>query len=433
MKIQKEITEPYNYTVDISKSGLKAIFISGRCKSKKQTKFKTDQDLRVELNGSRFKEIPPASPSASLGGQKKNIQLFNIPPSFNGSKLKELKKTVVFLTVLEKGKNLISLIPKNGAFIEEIKIQELAGVQDVKFEIEEQAEDGDRRPWYTFTLVDLPLSYLSAEITVERRLFDSDDVKIIIDGKVKRSAKGGKYKFWYIVGGLLSWIIWRRKGSRRKTGVNFSESLDSGIHYIEFYADRRPILHEIGLSLKYAETKAKKRANNIIQKNALIIKDSAKEFKVDPVMVGAVIYQEQATNVNFVDILTDYIGGLLHLNTSIGIGQVRINTAKFLEGFYPKLDPYRQDSWFIDYNIVRMERLKDPLTNIRYVAAKIHFSQERWERTGFDIKDKPEILGTLYNIEDVANPIEPHTEPGSNKFGRGVKENYNKVKKLLGL
>lgn len=423
MEIKNKITESYNHVINISKSGLVAIFISGRCKSKKQIKSKIDENLRIEINTSKFREIPP----------EKNIQLFNIPPAFNGSKLKGLKKTIVFLTVLEKGENLISLIPKNSAFIEDIEIQELTGAQDVKFKIEDQAEDGDKRPWYTFVLIDLPLSHLFAEITIERRFFDSDDVKIIIDGKVKRSIKGGKYKFWYLIGSLLVWIIWRKKGESRKIKVDFSETLDSGVHYIEFYVDRMPILHEVGLNLKYAETKTEKRASNIIQNNALIIKDSAREFKVDPVIVGAVIYQEQATNVNFVDTLTDYVGGLLHFNTSIGVGQVRIDTAKFLEEFYPKLDPHRQNSWFIDYNIARMERLKNPLTNIRYVAAKIHFSQERWEKAGFDIKDKPEILGTLYNIEDVANPIEPHIEPESNKFGKGVKENYNKVKGLLGL
>jgi hypothetical protein len=51
VKIKREITEPYNYTVDIFKSGLVAIFISARCKSKKQTKSKIDKDLRVEING----------------------------------------------------------------------------------------------------------------------------------------------------------------------------------------------------------------------------------------------------------------------------------------------------------------------------------------------------------------------------------------------
>lgn len=170
-----------------------------------------------------------------------------------------------------------------------------------------------------------------------------------------------------------------------------------------------------------------------MQDYASIIKYTAKEFDVDPVIVGAVVYQEQAENVNFVDTLTDYIGGLLHLNTSIGIGQVRIKTAEYLERHYPELDPCQENSSFIDYNTARVEWLKDPLTNIRYVAAKIYFSQKRWEEAGFDIKDRSEILGTLYNIEDVANPINPHDNPEANEFGKGVKKNYKKIKKLLSL
>lgn len=104
-----------------------------------------------------------------------------------------------------------------------------------------------------------------------------------------------------------------------------------------------------------------------------------------------------------------------------------------LEKHYPNLDPHRIDSIFIDYNAVRVTRLKDPFTNIRYVAAKIHFSKNRWEKAGFDLENNPEILGTLYNIENIEKPIEPHANPETNEFGKGVKRNYNKVKKLLGL
>lgn len=60
-------------------------------------------------------------------------------------------------------------------------------------------------------------------------------------------------------------------------------------------------------------------------------------------------------------------------------------------------------------------------------------TQEGWRKAGFDIIGKPEILGTLYNIEDIARPVKPHPNPRSNEFGKGVKRNYNKVKILLGL
>lgn len=414
--MKKKISRPYRYTINISKPGLVAIFVSARCKSRRRVGSSSDEDLRIEINGARFREIPPV----------KRTQLFNIPPSFNGSKLRGLKKTNVFLTVLNAGENIISLIPQETAFIEEIKVQELPLVQDLWFEVKQQAEDGDRRPWYTFVLIDLPLSSLTADITTKWRFRDSDDVKLIIDNKVQKNQFSLFYRNW-----LWSGSIFKKLLQREAQTKTIEPNLSQGMHYIEFWADRMPLLHKVGLNLKYTETKAEVRANTLVKNYASLIKLAAKEFMVDPVMVGAVIYQEQATNVNFVDTLTDYIGGLLHLNTSIGIGQVRVKTAEYLEKYYLELDPNRQDSLFLDYNVVRVERLKDPSTNIRYVAAKIHFTQERWEKAGFDIKDKPEILGTLYNIEDVDNPATPHASPDANDFGRGVKKNYEKVRKLL--
>ncbi|OGY92753.1 MAG: hypothetical protein A3H70_02125 [Candidatus Komeilibacteria bacterium RIFCSPLOWO2_02_FULL_48_11] len=151
-------------------------------------------------------------------------------------------------------------------------------------------------------------------------------------------------------------------------------------------------------------------------------------------MIAGVIYQEQATNVNFADAMADYIGGLAHVNMSIGIGQVRVKTAEALERVYSQLNPTVAGEQVIQSNAVRVEFLKHPLMNIRYVAAKLKFDQERWKKAGFDISSKPEILGTLYHIEDVANPhIAPYAHPDSDEFGAGVKHNYAYVRDLLGI
>jgi len=420
MQIKKQLKdECLNHEIKITKAGLVAVFVSARCKSKKQINSNVDEDLRVEINSARFREIPP----------RKYIQLFNIPPAFNGSKLKRLKKTVVFLTVLTKGKHIISLIPKNSAFVEEIKVKELSGMQKVKFDINEQAEDGDRRPWYAFVLLDLPLANIKAEATIKYRLSDSDDIKLLIDNKAQKQSKSVLHRFWIWAGSSLKKVL-KQEASKE---YFFETNLPQATHYIEFYADKTPALSFIYFNLSYTETKAEIRAENIIKDNTYLIKQAAREFSVDSIIIGAVIYQEQSTNVNFVDTLGDYIGGLLHLNTSIGVGQVRVNTAEALERIYPKLDPYRKDSIFIDYNVVRVERLKDVLTNIMYVAAKLKFSQDRWAEAGFDISNKPDILGTLYNIEDIDKPITPTKNPKPNDFGIGVKQNYDKVEKLLGL
>lgn len=424
MKLNKKISQNYSFDFEVINPGLVAIFVSAKCRSKDQTGLNTDEDLRVQLNGLDFREIP------SL----KNIQLFNVPPAFNGTCAKGNKKTVVFFTSLDKGKHQLSLISKDSAFIEEIKIQELSGKQNIELVIDEKTEDCNNFSWYTFVLIDLPLNYLAADFMIERRFRDSDDVKIIINGVVAKSIFRGKFKYWYLIGGLLKWFFGEREGEKREMSISLEPSLDSGIHYIEFWADRMPLFRKIKLGFQYAENQASVRATNLVKTYSSIIKDSAKEFKVDPVLVGAVIYQEQSTNVNFIDTLTDYIGGMLLVNTSIGIGQIRVRTAKLLEDIYPILNPLDKDSdpW-ADSNLVRVERLKDPWTNIKYVAAKIKFDQDRWDGAGLSLKDRPEIAGTLYNIEDIKNPIKPSANAEPNDFGIGVKENYGKIKELLSL
>lgn len=424
MKINKKISQNYNFSFQVNNPGLVAVIVSARCRSRGQTGLSIDEDLRLQLNGLAFGKIT----------SQKNIQLFNVPAAFNGSCLKGGKKTVVFFTSLNKGEHQLDFFSKNATAIEEIRVRELSGKQEVELAIDEKTEDCNNFPWYTFVLVDLPLSYLAADFLIEKRFRDSDDVKIIVDGVITKSIKEGKFKYWYLIGGLLKWFSKIQQGEKKEACINLNPGLDSGIHYIEFWADRMPVFKKIKLGFKYVQTQSSVRATNLIKTYSPEILGVSKEFKIDPVFVGAVIYQEQSTNVNFIDTLTDYIGGLLHVNTSIGIGQVRIGTAKSLENIFPVLNPLdkKKDPW-ADSNTVRVERLKDPWTNIRYVAAKIKFDLDKWDKAGVDIYNRPEIIGTLYNIEDIDNPIEPNVNAKPNDFGLGVKENYNRVKELLGL
>lgn len=72
--------------------------------------------------------------------------------------------------------------------------------------IHNQAEDGDRRPWLVFVLDNLPLKFIKATITYSRRKWDSDDVKVRIDGKIQTSFTPSiKHFFWKFIGSLLSW------------------------------------------------------------------------------------------------------------------------------------------------------------------------------------------------------------------------------------
>ena len=205
MQLKKKITESYQHTINISKAGLVAIFVSARCKSKEQIESRIDEDLRIEINNSRFREMPP----------EKNIQLFDIQSAFNGSKLRGLKKTVIFLTVLNKGENIISLIPRNNAFIEEIEVRELAGKQELEIEIEDKAEDGNRRPWVTLVLIDLPLKYLIADITAKWRFRDSDDVQLVIDNKIQKNQFSFLHRNWLWSGSIFKKLL--QKETQNKT------------------------------------------------------------------------------------------------------------------------------------------------------------------------------------------------------------------------
>lgn len=416
MKIKKRITGAYSHSFAVQQSGLVAISVSARCKSKQQIKSNNDEDLRVEINHAPLRELFP----------KKNIQRFNIPCSFNGSKLCGLKKTVVFLSVLEKGEHSISLIPKNSAFVEEINIQPRGKDLSQTISVEEKSEDRERSPWYSFVIIDLPLKSVRIRAEVQYRKHDSDDIKLIVDEQIYKRDDSALHKFWIWAGSLL-----RNRQKSATIEKTFETNLLPHTHYVEIYADKTPILHDVQLDFSETETKAHSRARRIIEENKEIIKIAAKEFGVDPAMVAGVIYQEQSTNVNFADVLGDYIGGLIGVNTSIGIGQVRIKTAEALEEKFAELSPIVSGKNIINTNAVRVEFLKDPLMNVRYVAAKIKFDQDRWKDAGFDIGDKLEILGTLYNKESVDNPGNPHENPDSNDFGKGVANNYNIIKEWL--
>mgnify|MGYP002233702191 CR=1 FL=1 len=76
---------------------------------------------------------------------------------------------------------------------------------------------------------------------------------------------------------------------------------------------------------------SEKGAKDKIRDNKENINKAAEEFGVDPKLIAAVIYTEQANNMNFRDVLTDGIGGFYGIDTSIGIGQVKVSTAKLLE------------------------------------------------------------------------------------------------------
>ncbi|MDP2736788.1 MAG: hypothetical protein Q8O59_03390, partial [bacterium] len=101
----KKIIQPFNYNFSISQKGLYGISISASCKSGKLLSLRGGEDLRVEIDNLKLREIPA----------KDKPQYKDISSTWNGTKLKGLSKTVVFVLYLESGEHIIKFISYRGA------------------------------------------------------------------------------------------------------------------------------------------------------------------------------------------------------------------------------------------------------------------------------------------------------------------------------
>lgn len=173
-----------------------------------------------------------------------------------------------------------------------------------------------------------------------------------------------------------------------------------------------------------------KRATKAISDNAAYIKEAAKKYGVNPAILGACIYTEQYWNYNWIDVLTD-VPAYWH-DTTVGVAQVKISTAKALEdcGYIEVTKPIVGQS--ADSSLSReeliCEKLTYPKTCIMYAAAYLKYFQDRWKKFYPTIDGSTAVLATLYNQGEVKPP---HSNPGSSPFGVFARANYENVKKIL--
>ncbi|MDP3043356.1 MAG: hypothetical protein Q8N21_03060 [bacterium] len=232
----KKITKPFDYKFSIKQSGFCSISISASCRSGAILGLFGGEDLRAEIDEIKLREIPA----------KDKPQYKDIPSTWNGAQLNGLSKTVIFISYLEQGDHIIKFVPYRGAIIE--KEPEITLIQDIKnieFKMAEQAQDGNRRPWITLALIDLPLNLIDASVKCEKRFLDSDDAGLIIDGQTQKNKRSGQWgKNWYWQGRQLC-------GNTEE--ARFYPKLDRGTHYVEFWADRQPTLHWVKINLGKTE------------------------------------------------------------------------------------------------------------------------------------------------------------------------------------
>ena len=224
----KKITNATKITFSVDNSGFYSIWVIARCNGR--------HDLRIEIDTLKLREIPP----------KDKPQYNDIPPSWNGSDLKGLAKTIIFITKLNKGSHTLKFIPSEEAIIDQYKLEPISDLRNLQFQFNMQAEDGDRRSWITLALIDLTLNEFTTELVLKRRFIDSDDIKIIVNGKIKRNDRSLLHKYWYFIASFFA------GETQRET---FIENLPHGNHYIEIWADRMPKINNVVLDLGDTELK----------------------------------------------------------------------------------------------------------------------------------------------------------------------------------
>jgi len=169
--------------------------------------------------------------------------------------------------------------------------------------------------------------------------------------------------------------------------------------------------------------------------NAFFINDASQKLDVDPRLLASVIYAESRVNVNLLDSFEREYASLGN-NTSIGLAQIRINTAKWImdtvrdtSSVYSLDSQY--DKWVPSYNtredIIKL--LENDSTNC--LLAAIHLKQiiQRWHRSGYDIENRPDIVMTLYSYglfrRENGSEIIPHANPRSNFLGKVAANFFN--------
>lgn len=130
------------------------------------------------------------------------------------------------------------------------------------------------------------------------------------------------------------------------------------------------------------------------------IRKAAKKFSIDPLLLGAIIVDEFA-RYSALDFLFDVPLALVGMDTSVGVAQVTMKTARDVmrNGYYnpnprdPKLDSkiIQQTS-----NAHLYQYVADPVHNIHLAAGRMRQMIDYWSRA-LDLRDHPEVIATLYS------------------------------------
>lgn len=198
--------------------------------------------------------------------------------------------------------------------------------------------------------------------------------------------------------------------------------------YVEAYASmlqgEKIIIRPVGyVSILTADVK-----DRIVPRREDIL-DAAHQFTIDPYLLGAILIDETARLFPFEPIIDALKGGIVGKDTSVGIAQVKLDTANSLikKGLYnPNPDdkalPFKRlnDSARIYlYRYVVQSR-----HNIFFSAAFIRSLIDEWSKST-NLNERPEIIATLYHRDHVI----PHSKPEPDERGSQIAGEFYQLAK----
>ena len=204
----QKITKTFEYKFFVPSAGLHSIILSAICQKK--------DNLRIEVDG--------ATIATNVFG--------------DGRKLKGTLQTIVLVMRLKQGERNLKFIAKTEADImEEPKITSLGDGCLVTLLENISSDEKDCQPWIIIALIDLSLKILDVSVCCQKRFIDNDDVKLVVNGRIH---KNNQFSWWG-----KNWFWQGRKLRGKIEADRFYYNLPKGIHYIELWADRKPILKSL--------------------------------------------------------------------------------------------------------------------------------------------------------------------------------------------
>jgi len=151
-------------------------------------------------------------------------------------------------------------------------------------------------------------------------------------------------------------------------------------------------------------------------------------FNIDIKTLESIVFVERTMNFDWKDDALDIPLAESGYNSSIGFCQVKMKTAYWVElqlansssEFYPGKS-YQNIFTISKSPREIIKKLQNDSLNIHYAAAYIRIIQTYWQKAGFPIAERPDILGTLYstglyNSKGVIR--KPNKNPQANTFGK---------------